>query len=631
MSFQKTISSGDGPDSASERATNTGQSMGASVSAGDHQTFKTNAPSNAPFSSSVQGASGRPQLRGGQLVSLHLLGPISLQDRTGKTLTPRGQKAQAILGLLALAPRGQRTRAWLRDKLWSDSDEKRASSSLRQSLFEIKRDIGDLVDQILIVDRYSIGLRMDAIWVDVREIPENTALFAQFGLTSDIELLEGIDISDPEFEDWLTMERQIWYDKAVEIEETAEVAPVVSKPASPRPAQIIAPQPLHSLGFLPSIQNGCQPETKFLADYVVESVAKNLHEFQPISMCDFRESSNYASDMASAGETDFYIRTRTLQVGNSLTLTLFLYRATQINMEWSQSIQVPVSEAISPDGIVLNGFISQNVDRIAKSVFEDGVRPSELEHLHRAGYSALNLMFRLDENDFSMAETLLAHPCLQQQNSIYPALQSYLTSFNVGENLGDLDGARSEAADRLLTEVVDDNPFNAIALACLGHVTGYVFKEHEMAESLLERALLLNKTQAFVWDHYALHKIYTGQYSQAMEAAKNASYLGAYSPISYSYDVTHAMAATMVGEHGQAVARCKTALRKQPRSAAALRYLLINFAMQNRHEEAEQVYSRLLEIDPDFSNPDVQADRFRLADKDMQQTFLTSIKQLPKL
>ncbi len=87
----------------------------------------------------------------------------------------------------------------------------------------------------------------------------------------------------------------------------------------------------------------------------------------------------------------------------------------------------------------------------------------------------------------------------------------------------------------------------------------------------------------------------------------------------------------MVGEHGQAVARCKTALRKQPRSAAALRYLLINFAMQNRHEEAEQVYSRLLEIDPDFSNPDVQADRFRLADKDMQQTFLTSIKQLPKL
>ena len=111
MSFQKTISSGEGPDSASERATNTGHSMGASVSAGDYQTFKTNAPSNAPFSSSVQGASGRPQLRGGQLVSLHLLGPISLQDRNGQTLTPRGQKAQAILGLLALAPRGQRTRA----------------------------------------------------------------------------------------------------------------------------------------------------------------------------------------------------------------------------------------------------------------------------------------------------------------------------------------------------------------------------------------------------------------------------------------------------------------------------------------------------------------------------------------
>ena len=144
-----------------------------------------------------------------KLASFHLLGPISIQDPDGQKLTPRGQKAQAILALLALAPRGQRTRAWLRDKLWSDSDEKHASTSLRQSIFEIKRDVGPIAHQILTIDRHAIGLRLDLLWVDVLAIGEEPQVFRQLGLNTETELLEGIDVTDPEFEDWLTLERQI--------------------------------------------------------------------------------------------------------------------------------------------------------------------------------------------------------------------------------------------------------------------------------------------------------------------------------------------------------------------------------------------------------------------------------------
>ncbi|MGJ8616363.1 MAG: tetratricopeptide repeat protein [Sulfitobacter sp.] len=566
-----------------------------------------------------------------KLVSIHLLGPISLIGRDDEKLTPRGKKAQAILALLALAPRGQRTRAWLRDKLWSDSDEKHAASSLRQSLFEIKRDIGPLADQILTIDRHAIGLRLDLVWVDLLALAQDATLFRQLGLSPETELLEGMDISDPEFEDWLMMERQIWFDKAQTLDQAAPMLAVVQQPniPAPTPAPVLTLEPAYSLGFLPNIQHGCQPETLFLADYVLESISKNLREFQPLSICDFREISSQTGNPLNVGDTEFYVRTRCLQVGNSMTLTLFLYRASQMQMEWSQSIQVLVSDVLAPDGIVLNGFIAQNVDRLAKSIFEDVRKSHDLHDMQRAGYSALNLMFRLDDKDFASAEGLLTDATTKQPHSIYPALKAYLSSFKIGENLGLIEEANTKAAERLLTGVVEDNPFNAISLSCLGHVFGYVFQEHEVAGSLLERALALNKSQAFVWDHYALHKIYTGQYDEAFKAAQQANFLGAYSPVSYSYDITMAMAATMTGDHGRAVAACKTALRKQPRSAAAMRYLIVNYVLQGKHEEAMKIYRDLLVIDPDFENPEVQMQRYRLTDTDMQAKFLDTIKILP--
>ncbi|MGJ8628541.1 MAG: tetratricopeptide repeat protein [Sulfitobacter sp.] len=566
-----------------------------------------------------------------KLVSIHLLGPISLLGRDDKKLTPRGKKAQAILALLALAPRGQRTRAWLRDKLWSDSDEKHASSSLRQSLFEIKRDIGPLADQILTIDRHAIGLRLNLVWVDVLALDQDPSVFRHLGLSPETELLEGMDISDPEFEDWLMMERQIWFDKAHSLDEVTPAFALVQQPqkAVVEPDPVLSLQPAYSLGFLPNIQHGCQSETMFLADYVLESISKNLREFQPLAICDFREISTQTGNPLNVGDTEFYVRTRCLQVGNSMTLTLFLYRASQMHLEWSQSIQVQVSDVLAADGVVLNGFIAQNVDRLAKSIFEDTRKAHELHDMQRAGYSALNLMFRLDGKDFAAAEGLLTDASINQQHSIYPALKAYLSSFKIGENLGLIEEANTKAAERLLTGVVEDNPFNAISLSCLGHVFGYVFQEHEVAGSLLERALALNKSQAFVWDHYALHKIYTGQYQQAFDAAKQANFLGAYSPVSYSYDITLAMAATMNGDHGRAVASCKTALRKQPRSAAAMRYLIVNYAAQGKMAEALKIYQDLLVIDPDFENPEVQMQRYRLTDTDMQAKFLNTLKLLP--
>ena len=46
-------------------------------------------------------------------VKIYLFGPLSIVGPTGDDLTPRNQKSKAVLAMLALAPRGSRSRVWL--------------------------------------------------------------------------------------------------------------------------------------------------------------------------------------------------------------------------------------------------------------------------------------------------------------------------------------------------------------------------------------------------------------------------------------------------------------------------------------------------------------------------------------
>ncbi|MEO0357241.1 MAG: hypothetical protein AAF386_02900 [Pseudomonadota bacterium] len=128
--------------------------------------------------------------------------------------------------MLSLSPRQTRTRVWLKDKLWSDRGDTQASASLRQCLHHLKRINGDDVVPFLESDNAKISLTNGTIQTDLDTLlqqasiseDEAAALFKE-------QLLEGLDITDPEFEDWLTLERQLWASKLEEINTKPSVKP----------------------------------------------------------------------------------------------------------------------------------------------------------------------------------------------------------------------------------------------------------------------------------------------------------------------------------------------------------------------------------------------------------------------
>ena len=84
----------------------------------------------------------------------------------------------------------------------------------------------------------------------------------------------------------------------------------------------------------------------------------------------------------------------------------------------------------------------------------------------------------------------------------------------------------------------------------------------------------------------------------------------------------------MVGQTQKAIVASRNALKKQPRFAAAMRYLVVNLANSGHEQEAIGVYNNLMQRDPTFSDAEVQKARFRVSQKNKETDLIQAIKKI---
>ena len=120
-------------------------------------------------------------------------------------------KAQALLAYLAMAPGHRHSRDKLATLLWPATGDEHARQSLRQAFVTLRRVLG--THAILVADHQDVALEGDCLDIDVVRfealMTENSAaaLAAAAALYRG-DLLEGIRVKEPPFEEWLQGERQ---------------------------------------------------------------------------------------------------------------------------------------------------------------------------------------------------------------------------------------------------------------------------------------------------------------------------------------------------------------------------------------------------------------------------------------
>ena len=165
-------------------------------------------------SSAVGAGSGAPADRSNQgaLVSLTLFGRFEVASGGRALSRLPTRKAEALLAYLASRAEQVHERSALALLLWGDSGDDHARHSLRQALLALRRALPSADPPLLRVAPDVVSLDASKIDVDVRTFERLVragspkALEAAVGLY-DGELLSGLRLREPPFEDWLATER----------------------------------------------------------------------------------------------------------------------------------------------------------------------------------------------------------------------------------------------------------------------------------------------------------------------------------------------------------------------------------------------------------------------------------------
>jgi tetratricopeptide (TPR) repeat protein len=578
--------------------------------------------------------SGKPRGSDTPSADIHCIGPFAVTGRDAATITFQTQKAKAIVAMLALAPRGVRSRSWLRDKLWSDRDEQQAAASLRQALLEIRRAFAACGADLVTADRHTVRLDLARVWVDRLHYaaqPERLKARLEGRDPASLDFLEGMDICDPEFEEWLSLERSAW----AEIVDAANELPTapLPAPADPAPSEPKAGEAEDrrvrriGLGILPPMTADAGGNEARLADILVETIARSVGEIQPLDVFDFRDSPENRPVLPDGDGPEWLIRMRVAPLGSAVNLTLLVYRTARMTLVWSNSASGGDGEIIHLDSQFIGSFLAQCIDRLSRTLFECPADSSRGDAIARANYTALNLMFRLDADSLGTAESLLERANGTDPQASSLGFLSYASSFRIGDNIGVYNEAHREATKRYSRQSLDADPYNGLSLACLGHVSGFVLRDFETAHELLSRAIALNPHQAFTWDHYALFNLYVGRLDEAQRASKTAVTLGSYSPLRFAFETTLAMVSEMMGDHRTAIFYGERALQRQPLFKPARRYLVAAHAMAGNVDRAKELLAGLLRDDPVLSIQSLRGHVLGLTRHDAREHIVSAFQR----
>jgi DNA-binding SARP family transcriptional activator len=146
-------------------------------------------------------------------LNVRLLGGLSVCLRSGEAVRLPTRKAQALLAYLAVHPGQSHPRAKLATLLWGDAPDEQAHHRLRQALFDLRKALPATRPRCLVADARSLALNAAAVEVDVaafeRLVTRATpAALAEAATLYRGDLLDGLGVREPSFEDWLVVERE---------------------------------------------------------------------------------------------------------------------------------------------------------------------------------------------------------------------------------------------------------------------------------------------------------------------------------------------------------------------------------------------------------------------------------------
>ncbi|MEM8848712.1 MAG: hypothetical protein AAGE03_01620 [Pseudomonadota bacterium] len=475
-------------------------------------------------------------------LELVLDGPVRLLDPSGRDCTPRGAKERGILAILGTTPGMRLARARLQDLLWSDRGQSQGATSLRGALSELRRALGPRRD-VLVGGPGWIGLEPDQVQVILPSGPNAGDRFCT-----------DLDITDPEFEDWLRDSRMSDFPQSL---------PGTSTQLSNPDAPLVL--------ILPDFgQSG-----HAVADMVLADAAGRVAQFIPTLIL----GSGAVPTMAG--------RRLRVQAGvvmgldNEAIISLRLVDETAGGLQiWSHLDSLAlVTGQMAPAVRALSEVLSGAI-------------------LDTVGLRILSMMHRFDSDSLVQLDTHLATGKSGLLSDVTPAVRAFVRYKMRVERLISQDDL--EEASELSREALAAAPRNPLNLA-VGALMAVQRGDIAAAVDQVGRARSGDASQALVRFATAAVLAQSGRETEAYAIAESAragdvSMLG---PANTA--VAAAAAATAARQEAAALDHARAAKGLAPDCRAALRFVAALAFRAGAEEEAATALARLAQLEPDFA------------------------------
>ena len=525
-------------------------------------------------------------------IEVRLSGPFRVVLPDGATTAPPGKRAKALLAMLALSPDGLRSRAWLQDKLWSDRDPEHGAASLRQEISALRRFMRDAGLDIVAADRETVRIDLRAVRV---ETPDD-------GAASGHELLEGLDIRDEEFEDWLREERSRWRARAEAYDDLAPAAQRGGRPNGRAAAEASSSLSRPVLGIVAEYGARVDPAEETAADLTLDLATRTLLSFESLDIIDYRGARDADAGLTNTQGPDWLLRVAASAHGDALRISASLCAAGASRVAWTHTEGFNAAALYENDDVALGAFVNRIVFMVLDQIMNPRGLGDEGRHQSaRLALGAIYQIFRLRDADLDAADRMLSQAYEFDRRSAYLGWRLFINATRLGERRIARDAAFDARMRDMIARAVDADPFNALTLALCAHSHGFMLREYDCALDLADRAVAANPLHAIAWDIRALTLGYMGQPEQGYRDALRARALGGPPPYQYCIDTTCCILATLSGRFAEGVRHGERAMARQPGYMPTLRYTAASLGHLGRNAEAGALLTRLRAFEPDFT------------------------------
>ncbi|QXT39055.1 hypothetical protein [Gymnodinialimonas ceratoperidinii] len=472
-----------------------------------------------------------------------------------------------MLLLLLLSPHGERTRRWVQDKLWSTRGSEQGAASLRQSLRQIKAAFAEHGD-CLTADRQRIALDPGAV---------------ELVWDGQGDVAEGLDVRDPEFEDWLTVERRAAGRPVEAIARAAGDGGEAHSASNPARRVVV------------SAAKSDDSSVQWLGQLVADAIVRNLRE---------RLTSDIVCDGPSSGEAVIVVSVSGYRESDTrVGLRIAIGEGAVANQIWSGYRMVNQSGAPPVEDPVVQQVIEEGCNALETLIrLKSGPGGSlSQDDPDALCQSAIRNIFSMRPEQLLVADDLLRKAHAIRPHSMYLAWRAQIRVIQyVERHAGDPQQFKAEG-EQLVRQALEVDAGTSVVHAISSNVQHFLLRDHASSLEYALRSVQLNPASPMALWSRSTARLYTGDAKSAHRDAVHGRFLAKSSEFRFFWDLQQSATSMVLGKLDDASRLLERASVQCPTFRPPHRYLTALHAERGETSRALSSAAYLRSLEPDFS------------------------------